>query len=326
MISRIICHFALAAALLAGGSLVAAAAPQPKPKPKPLVDVAWLAQHMHDDNLVILDVRSEIDGGNKIPFVAGHIPGSLHTSYTHGGWRVKQAGVIGQLPPVGDLEQLIGGLGISNADTVIIVPAGTGPTDFGSAARIYWTFKVLGDDRVGILNGGYQAWVSAGQKVATGAEQPWPTRFKAHFRPQLLANTKQVERDRQDGVQLVDARPAKFFEGKDKHPEARVAGTIPGALSLPNQQFFEKDGAWFFEPQRVSTLAKQSGLDTKQQVVTFCNTGHWAATDWFALSQVLGMSNVSLYDGSMVAWTADKNRPVQIPKHGLARILDFFSH
>lgn len=321
---RAIWHVAVAVILLLGGAFAAVAAPQPKP----LVDVAWLAQHLHDDNLVILDVRSEIDDGNKTPFSAGHIPGSVYSSYTQGGWRVEQDGIIGQLPPVADLEQRIGGLGIGNDDTVIIVPAGTGPTDFGSAARIYWTFKILGHDQVGILNGGYHAWVDAGNEVATGDAQPWPKEFTAHFRPQLLASTRQVEQDRKNEVQLVDARPAEFFDGKDKHPQARVAGTIPGALDIPNQRFFRQDssGAWFFEPKLVSSVVGQSRLKTDEQAVTFCNTGHWAATDWFALTQILGMQKVSLYDGSMVAWTANENRPVQIPKHGLARILDFFSH
>src|SRR5699024_7582644 len=153
--------------------------------------------------------------------------------------------------------------GIGNRDTVVIVPAGTGSTDFGSAARVYWTFKVLGHDHVTILNGGYTAWAAAGNKVAKGIAQPFPKDFTAHFRPQLRASTHDVSQDVGQDVQLVDARPAAYYKGKEKHPEARVAGTLRGALDLPNQLFGAQadNGAWLFDPQRVASAVEQSGLN-----------------------------------------------------------------
>src|SRR5699024_7632526 len=148
---RLVCM----AMLITGSTLTASAAGV---QPGPLVDVNWLAQHLQAEQLVILDVRNETKDGPT--FAAGHIPGAVHASYAHGGWRIERDGIVGQLPPVADLEIRIGQLGISNADTVIIVAAGAGPKDFASAARIYWTFKVLGHDNVAILNGGYRGWAS----------------------------------------------------------------------------------------------------------------------------------------------------------------------
>jgi thiosulfate/3-mercaptopyruvate sulfurtransferase len=136
-------------------------------KTTPLVDADWLDANLNRSDLVVLDVRSGIDnGGDRSSFQQAHIPGSVYSSYTGDGWRESRNGVAGLLPPVASLERLIGSLGIGNEDTVVIVPAGTGVTDFGSAARVYWTFRVLGHDAVTILNGGFAGWQAAGLPVA----------------------------------------------------------------------------------------------------------------------------------------------------------------
>ncbi|GHC17901.1 rhodanese-like domain-containing protein [Aidingimonas halophila] len=97
----------------------------------PLVDAEWLDERLHDDDLAVLDVRSSIDeGGDRESFIAARIPGSRYSNYTDDGWRESRNDVAGLMPDVDQLEQLIGGLGISNDSTVVIVPAGTGPTDF----------------------------------------------------------------------------------------------------------------------------------------------------------------------------------------------------
>ena len=102
----------------------------------PLVDASWLESNLNRNNLVVLDVRSGIDnGGDRSSFQKAHIPGAIYSSYTGDGWRESRDGVTGLLPPVTSLERLIGGLGISNDNTVVIVPAGTGATDFGSVVE-----------------------------------------------------------------------------------------------------------------------------------------------------------------------------------------------
>jgi len=144
----------------------------------------------------------------------------------------------------------------------------------------------------------------------------------------LLASTAQVEQQRGHGLQLVDARPSSYFAGSAKSDKAPRAGTIPGALNLPQQDFLQQgddtDGgdAWFFDARKVSALVDQSGLATDEPVATFCNTGTLASVDWFALSEVAGMRNVRLYDGGMVAWTTDQTLPVQIGEQGEKRIVD----
>ncbi|MCC5857670.1 MAG: sulfurtransferase [Ectothiorhodospiraceae bacterium] len=289
---------------------------------QPLVSVDWLAGHLGDDDLVVLDVRSAIDGSDRGDFEAGHIPGAVYSNYTTAGWRVDRNGVPGVLPPKEELARLIGSLGIDNDKDVVIVPAGVGSTDFGSAARVYWTFKVLGHDRVAILNGGYRAWVEAGQPVATGWNEAEPAHFEADFRPELIASARDVETARHNDGQLIDNRPADQFLGRDKHPASRAPGTIPGALNLEESRLTREGTAFLVDGDTIRALMDDAGVDRNRQAISFCNTGHWAALGWFAMSEIAGYENLSMYDGSMVEWTQDENRPLQTERRGLAGLLD----
>lgn len=292
---------------------------------QPLVSADWLAATLGDPDLVVLDIRNAIDGGDRATFEQGHVPGAHYSNYTAAGWRQTSDGVPGTLPPIEDLERLIGSLGIDNETDVVIVPAGVGSTDFGSAARIYWTFRVLGHDRVAILNGGHRAWVEAGGAIETGWNEPTAKTFEADFRPELIAYTGDVEQAAQGGIQLVDNRPADQYSGREQAPVTRAPGTIPGSLNLEQQTLTNEGTAFMVDADTVATLMQDAGVSADGRTITFCNTGHWAALGWFALSEVAGHANVAMYDGSMAEWSQDENRPLQTERRGLGRILDWFS-
>lgn len=289
----------------------------------PLVSVDELADQHDRDNVVILDVRSGIDGSDRSDFEAGHIPGAIYASYTEAGWRQERDGVPGTLPEVEALEELIGSLGVDNDTHVVVVPAGVGSTDFGSAARVYWTFKVLGHDSVSILNGGHAAWVEAGHDVDTGWNEPTETTFSADFRPELIADADGVEEARQAGVQLVDNRPADQFSGREAHPAARAPGTIPGSLNVEQQHLTHEDTAFLVDGDTIGDLMQQAGVEDNGRTITFCNTGHWAALGWFAMSEVAGYTEVAMYDGSMTDWAQDQNRPLQTERRGLGALVEW---
>lgn len=277
---------------------------------EPLVSVDWLERHLGGDDLVVVDVRSGIDGSDRATFEEGHIPGAVYSNYVEAGWRQSEDGVPGKLPPEEDVAELIGSLGIGNETDVVIVPAGVGSTDFGSAARVYWTFKVMGHDRVSILNGGHTAWVEAGKPLESGWNEPETARFEADFRPELIADADEVSRARDAGIQLVDNRPAPQYRGEAKHPAARASGTIPDALNLEQQKLTREGTAFMINRETLNDLMEQADVSGDRQTITFCNTGHWAALGWFALSEVGGQDNVAMYDGSMVDWSQDENRPL----------------
>ncbi|MCL7930649.1 sulfurtransferase [Halomonas llamarensis] len=289
----------------------------------PLVDAQWLNDHLDQEELVVLDVRSSIDnGGDADSFTGAHIPGSRYSSYTDDGWRETRDSVAGLMPAVSELEALIGGLGIDNESNVVIVPAGTGATDFGSAARVYWTLKVLGHDEVAILNGGFSGWQQQGFDVVSGDNGGYETtEFDATLREELVASTEDVEAARDSQAQLVDARPADYFAGETQSSAARVAGTIPGAQSLPHQSHLnDQNGAYYLDVEGLQSRINSAELDSSERTIAFCNTGHWAATDWFVLSEVANFDNISMYDGSMAAWTISDSRPVQLAREGIKQV------
>lgn len=309
------------AAAAAFGVFVFSALPQPaaaEEAARPLVDVAWLLDNAGREDVVVLDIRNQLDGGSEKVYRAGHIPGAVYSDYLKAGWRTERDGVPGQLPATETLEALIGELGISNDSHVVIVSAGTDALDAGSAARVYWTFKVVGHDKVSILDGGYRAYTAdPANPLETGWVDPLPDIFTAELRPELLADREAVQAARAKGGLLIDTRPAEFYLGKKRHTWAKRAGTIPGAVSVPDSSFVDGQGR-FVKAEGVAGLLQGAGLPldgdgdgTGEGSIMFCNTGHWAALGWFAQSEILGRKDVRVYDGSMVDWSAQADLPVQ---------------
>jgi len=281
----------------------------------PLVDANWLDQHLESDNLVVLDVRSSIDnGGDARSFSQARIPGSRYSSYTDAGWRETRNDVPGVMPSVDELESLIGGLGIDNDSQVVIVAAGTGATDFGSAARVYWTFKVLGHDKVAILDGGFAGWQQQGFEIEGGrVSAPEEVDFSASLQDALLASSDDAAAAIDSPTQLVDARPAGFFTADTQSSATLAAGTIPTSVNLEHQKYLsERDGAFYLDEAPLMTRIDELGLDAETPTIAFCNTGHWAAIGWFMLQEVAGFENTSMYDGSMAEWTRQNELPLQV--------------
>ena len=276
---------------------------------EPLLSPQWLKQNLTAPNLVVLDIRSALDGGGAEAYAKGHIPGAVHSDYDKGGWRATRGGVPFMLPSAAQLEALISDLGIDEDSHVVVVPAGVHVLDFGAAARVYWTLKVAGHEKVSILDGGFAAWQSAGYAVETGVNQPAAKIFTVTFDKSRLVEAAEVEKiEKAREATLLDARPAAFFAGKEKAPAVKAYGHIRGALSLDSATFYD-DKANRLKPK--TELAAFAASLPDGPVISYCNTGHWAATNWFVLSELLGRKDVRLYYGSMVEWTADARRPVE---------------
>lgn len=296
---------AVAAAVAAGAATTTTAAAADMP---PLVGVDWLKNHLRAQHLVVLDIRSAIDGGGAKAYEAAHIPGSVHSDYDKAGWRVTRNNVPFMVPSTAELEKLIGDLGIDEDSKVVVVPAGVNVLDFGAAARTYWTLKYAGVKNVAILDGGIAAWRQAGLPVETGPTKPSPTIFTATIDKTILAEASDVETlEAAGGASLIDARPATFFAGKEKAPAAMAYGHIPGALNLDSASFYDSATNRLKPKAELAALADAVPAGP---AVSYCNTGHWAATDWFVLHELLGRRQTRLYAGSMVEWTSKASRPV----------------
>jgi thiosulfate/3-mercaptopyruvate sulfurtransferase len=275
----------------------------------PLVSAPWLKEHLADPHLVVLDIRSAIDGGSLETYGQGHIPGAVHTDYDKAGWRVTRRDLPLMLPTVAELEKLIGELGIDEDSMVIVVPAGVHATDFSSAARTYWTLKVAGVTQVSILDGGFTAWkADPANPIETGIKQPSPQIFTATLNKDLIAEVEEVEKVQSTGSEtLVDARSPALFDGKEKAPYMRAYGHIPGALNIDNASLYDPVTNKLKPKEQLAAIMAKV---PQGPAVSYCNTGHWAATDWFVLSEILGRKNVKVFPGSMVEWSANASHPV----------------
>lgn len=278
----------------------------------PLVEPAWLAAHLDEADLVVLDIRNPYGGADRHTYEMGHIPGAVYSNYITDAWHDRRTPVPATLPPLAQLETLIGRLGIGNDSRVVIVHSGTDSSDFSSAARVYWIFRLLGHDAVGILDGGFRGWAAAGLPVEEGWNTPRPTTFAARFRGELLATTAEVEAAMRRGAQLVDGRARDLYEGARKAPLALRAGTLPDAKNLDHRRMIDPHTGRFIDRAALIALLRENGVEGARETVTFCNVGHWSATTWFALQVLLGFDNVSLYDGSIVEWAAAPERPMVV--------------
>lgn len=245
---------------------------------------------------VILDIRS------PEAYAKGHVQDALNAPY--GTWRGPKENP-GQEMSDARLTERLQSLGLTRESAVVIVHQGAHQTDFGAAARVYWTLKSAGLTQVAILNGGTTGWVAAGMAVSTAT--PVVERTDAAF---SLSENWRIDRagvadviaGERDAI-MVDARPAAFWKGQKKHALASQAGTLENALNLTHDSWFTGSRTEIVSGPEVLEIARTAGYRPGgPELVSFCNTGHWAATNWFALSELAGIEGVKLYPESMVGW------------------------
>ena len=269
---------------------------------QPLLSPVELAGKLGDSKLRIVDIR---DGqGGKSAYEAGHIAGARHAPYAK--WR-GPAESPGRLPTTDALTALIQQLGIDSATPVVVVVEGENSTDFGAAARVYWTLKAAGVPKLSVLNGGMTAWRAAGLPLSTETSVRAPTTFQVKLDARLIATRDEVAQVANSGsARLLDARPAAFFSGETRHTAAKTPGTIVGAKNVSHEVWFTRD-AKLLPADDIRRVAQQAGVWSEtmsdQPTISFCNTGHWAATNWFVLSELLGQRDVELYPESVVEWS-----------------------
>lgn len=243
---------------------------------------------------LVLDIRGPA-------YEQGHVAGAISAPYAL--FR-GPADNPGALIPADELEQRLRNLGITHDRPIVVVHQGSDNSDFGAAARVYWTLKSSGLEQLAILDGGAAAWAGEGLPLETRVNQPQPSEITVEFSDRWLATAADIDDIiAGDGdARLIDTRPADFFEGRNAHPAAKRPGTLPGAENLSHTEWF-RDATRTLDADGAQAVASEFGIDSDDSVVAFCNTGHWAATEWFALSELAGVEDVRLYPESMVGWS-----------------------
>lgn len=295
----------LTAALLAAGPARAQADLPPLLAPADLVTV------IETQAPLILDIREPGTPDAAGTYAAGHIAGAVSAPYAL--FRGPDENP-GQVPPEAELTRVLQSLGVTADRPTIIVHQGRDETDFGAAARVYWTLQSSGVGNLAILNGGITAWTAANQPLETGPVTPTPSDITVTFSDRWLATEADVLAVVEGNAEatLLDARPEAFWQGRQSHGAAARPGTLPQSQFFTHSNWFDR-GPAIVDAASARALAEQAGYADDAALISFCNTGHWAATNWFALSELAGIDNVRLYPDSMVGWSNAGHAMANVP-------------
>lgn len=260
----------------------------------PLLNTTDVSALLGREDVRILDLRPADQ------YAAGHIPGAINTPYA--AFRGPKDNP-GQLVSEADLTTLLRSAGIDQNSHVVIAHGGADWSDFGSAARVYWTLKVGGLSRLSILDGGTALWSANGGALEQNSPQVTASSFDYRYDQQQIADTDEVAAllGSSSAPLLIDARPPRFFNGEARVDAAARYGTLPGAQVIDNSQFFADGGSTLKPLSELKRIVAAAGAD-KTPLLSFCNTGHWASTNWFVISELAGNKAVTLYPASIVEW------------------------
>jgi thiosulfate/3-mercaptopyruvate sulfurtransferase len=287
-----------ALALLAGA--VASAAPAEAVRGSMVVTPAWVADHLRDPDLVLLQV------GEKKDFDAGHLPGARFVTLDTISVRDTVKDLTLQLPPVATLVDRLEALGISDTSRIVIYFATNWVTP---TTRVYFTLDYLGlGDRTSIMDGGLPAWRNEHRPVTTDSAEPPKGRLTPHPRAEVVADLDYVKANfRSAGTVVVDARALRFYEGRDPGSMPR-AGRIPGARNIPFSSLVT-DNNMLKDADTLRGLFVSAGAGTGKTVVTYCHIGQQASLAYF-VARYLGYP-ARLYDGSFEEWSHHPELPVE---------------
>ncbi len=270
----------------------------------PLVSADWVLNNLERDGVVFVDLQP-VNGYARV-----HLPNAVNTQYSF--WRKRRAVEGKALPDVAYLEKLLGNMGITPTDHIVLTPIGMSASEIAVATRIYWTLKVIGHEKVSILDGGLIAYSQLPKPLFTNrATRSKPTKYTASPNPAMAPSMETVLTNWEKGTAFFDYRSHEEYVGKAGGPRP---GTIPGAKNLPFDKLVEaKQGGKFISPDRAKALFSAQGLDPMQAHIGFCNSGHRASLAWFVTHELLGNKQGLLYDGSMAEWQQYPDNPIVVP-------------
>lgn len=292
--------------------------------PGPIVDTAWLAENLN--KVQIVDVRSntksfislpvfetEIKTGKKFLKVgAAHIDGArlidmnlIRTERTIDGLKLKY-----MIPEKADFEKIIQAAGINREKPIVLMSMGSEIGEVNDVLRVYWQFKVFGEDKIAVLDGGMAAWLQDSRNFSTDTLDVKTGNWTAvaDRSDQYLAGSSEVASAVENRLtNLIDSRDNKHFHGLVKRDYVTSYGHIAGARLYPVDLMFRSEGLAlkFLPVSTYKALFAHQGINTASPSISYCNSGHLSAGTWFLTSELLGNKSSKLYDGSLHQWTLE---------------------
>lgn len=274
----------------------------------PLVSTEWLAAHLGDPKVKVIDASFKMPGVLPLPvddYLAAHIPGAVF--FDVDAVSDHSVDLPHMYPDADQFARDVGALGISSDDTVVAYDAG----GWVAAPRAWWMFLSYGHANVKVLDGGLKKWKAEGRATETGKPSPKPGTFRATLDKSYVRSKAQVVANLDSRKeQLIDARAANRFEGSVPEPRAGIrSGHIPASRNLPYNLLFDAATGTMKPLEQLRQAFTGTGLDLDKPIVTTCGSGVSAAVLTLALYR-LGVRGSALYDGSWSEWGQPDGPPV----------------
>jgi thiosulfate/3-mercaptopyruvate sulfurtransferase len=274
----------------------------------PLISTEWLAAHLDDPKVRIIDASFKMPGVTPLPkddYLAAHIPGAAF--FDVDAVSDHDNPLPHMFPSAEQFGRDVGALGIGNGDTVVIYDAG----GWVAGPRAWWMFLAYGHDKVRVLDGGLKKWVAEGRPTDSGAVSPKRATFNATFDAKRVRTMREmVANVASKAEQVIDARASDRFEGRVAEPRPGLrAGHIPGSRNVPYSRLFDAASGTMKPLDELRAAFSEAGVKLDAPIVTSCGSGVSAAVLTLALYR-LGVRGTALYDGSWSEWGVADGPPI----------------